>query len=391
MAEQDKSQERTEQATPKRRQDARKKGQAPRSRELNTTAVLLAGAGTLVLFGGAIGEGIAAIMIDSLSPSRELAFDAPLLPTVFGQSAMVALVLLLPLFAAVLIAALAGPAMLGGLVFSAQALQPKLEKLNPIAGLKRIFSLNGLMEFAKTLAKFVVVTGAGLLVLRHIAPDLLMAGEASIETAVPGLAAAAAWVLVVLASVMLLIAAVDVPFQLWNHSKQLRMTRQEVRDEMKETEGRPEVKGRIRQLQQEMSRRRMLKDLPTADVIVTNPSHFAVALRYDETRMRAPVVVAKGVEHLAARIREIGREHRIPVFEAPPLARALYWTTEIGHPIPASLYLAVAQVLTYVLQLRRANQGQGHWPDRPQVSVDPALAAGPAGRRGATVDRSDSE
>ncbi len=380
MAEQDKSQERTEQATPKRRQDAKKKGQAPRSRELNTTAVLLAGAGTLVLFGGAIGEGIAAIMIDSLSPSRELAFDAPLLPTVFGQSAMVALVLLLPLFAAVLIAALAGPAMLGGLVFSAQALQPKLEKLNPIAGLKRIFSLNGLMEFAKTLAKFVVVTGAGLLVLRHIAPDLLMAGEASIETAVPGLAAAAAWVLVVLASVMLLIAAVDVPFQLWNHSKQLRMTRQEVRDEMKETEGRPEVKGRIRRVQMEMTQRRMMMAVPEADVVVTNPTHYSVALKYDPDGMAAPRVVAKGADQIALKIREVAAASGVPRVEAPPLARALYFTTRLDEEIPAELFLAVARVLAWVYQLKAA-AGTAPPPQPEGLDVPDHLTRRQPGRR----------
>lgn len=380
MAEQDKSQERTEQATPKRRQDARKKGQAPRSRELNTTAVLLAGAGTLVLFGGAIGEGIAAIMIDSLSPSRELAFDAPLLPTVFGQSAMVALALLLPLFAAVLVAALAGPAMLGGLVFSAQALQPKLEKLNPIAGLKRIFSLNGLMEFAKTLAKFVVVTGAGLLVLRHIAPDLLMAGEASIETAVPGLAAAAAWVLVVLASVMLLIAAVDVPFQLWNHSKQLRMTRQEVRDEMKETEGRPEVKGRIRRLQMEMAQRRMMMAVPEADVVVTNPTHYSVALKYDPDGMAAPRVVAKGADQIALKIREVAAASGVPRVEAPPLARALYFTTRLDEEIPAELFLAVARVLAWVYQLKAA-AGTAPPPQPEGLDVPDHLTRRQPGRR----------
>ena len=380
MAEQDKSQERTEQATPKRRQDAKKKGEAPRSRELNTTAVLLTGAATLLLFGGSIGKGIAAIMVDSLSMPRELAFDAPLIPTVFGQSAMVALMLLLPLFVAVLVAALAGPAMLGGLVFSAEAMQPKLEKLNPIAGLKRIFSLNGLMEFAKTLAKFVVVTGAGLLVLRIIAPDLLMAGDTSIQTAVPGLAATAAWVLVVLASVMLLIAAVDVPFQLWSHSKKLRMTRQEVRDEMKETEGRPEVKSRIRRVQMEMTQRRMMMAVPEADVVVTNPTHYSVALKYDPDGMAAPRVVAKGADEIALKIREVAAASGVPRVEAPPLARALYFTTRLDEEIPAELFLAVARVLAWVYQLKAAT-GAAPPPQPEGLDVPDHLTRRQPGRR----------
>ncbi len=376
----DKSQERTEQPTPKRLQDARKKGQAARSRELNTTAVLLSGGAALVVFGGTIGNGIAEIMTSSLSAPRELAFDAPLIPAVFGHSALFALTLLLPLFAAVLIAALAGPAMLGGLVFSAEAMKPKLDKLDPIAGLKRIFSLNGLMEFAKTLAKFVVVTGAGLLVLRFIAPDLLTAGETSIETAVPGLAATAAWVLVVLASVMLLIAAVDVPFQLWTHTKNLRMTRQEVRDELKETDGRPEVKSRIRRVQMEMTQRRMMTAVPAADVVITNPTHYSVALKYDPDGMTAPRVVAKGADEIALKIREVAAASGVPRVAAPPLARALYFTTRLDEEIPSELFLAVARVLAWVYQLKAA-AGAPPPPQPEGLEVPDHLTRRQPGRR----------
>jgi flagellar biosynthetic protein FlhB len=178
---------------------------------------------------------------------------------------------------------------------------------------------------------------------------------------------------------LLLIAGVDAPWQLWNHARQLRMTRQEIVDELKETEGRPEVRSRIRALQQEVAKRRMLADVPTADVVITNPTHFAVALRYAEGRHRAPVVVAKGTDLLAARIRELAAEHKVAIFEAPLLARALYWTTDIGREIPATLYVAVAQVLTYVYRLRAARTGPAPWPDRPTVEVDPALAERPAG------------
>ena len=381
MAEQqDNSQERTEQATPKRLQDAKKKGQAARSRELNTTAVLLTGAATLVLFGGAMGESMAAMMVHGLSLPRELAFDDALVPAVFGEAAMAALMLVLPLFVAVLVATLAGPAMLGGLVFSAESLKPKLEKLSPIAGLKRIFSANGLMEFAKTLAKFIVVTGAGLLALRYVAPDLLMAGESSVETAVPGLAATSGWVLLVLSAVMLLIAAVDVPFQLWSHSKKLRMTRQEVRDEMKETEGRPEVKGRIRRVQMEMTQRRMMMAVPDADVVVTNPTHYSVALKYDPTGMAAPRVVAKGADEIALKIREVAAASDVPRVEAAPLARALYFTTRLDEEIPAELFLAVARVLAWVYQVKAAAGGAA--PPLPEeLDVPDHLTRRQPGRR----------
>lgn len=389
--ERDDAQERNEKPTAKRLDDARRKGQIPRSRELSMATVMIAGALLLLVTSPQLGEQVTGLMRMGLSHDQSALRDGQAMIDTFSALALRALVLFAPFLAVCAGMAVLGGIAIGGWMVSAEALAPKLSKLNPVKGLKRVFGLNGLVEVVKAIAKATLIGGVALLFLSWVADDLLALTRRPVETAVAGSMTLVIWMLALCSGALALIALLDAPYQLWNHQRQLKMTRRDIRDELKETEGRPEVKGRIRQLQQEMSRRRMLKDLPTADVIVTNPSHFAVALRYDETRMRAPVVVAKGVEHLAARIREIGREHRIPVFEAPPLARALYWTTEIGHPIPASLYLAVAQVLTYVLQLRRANQGQGHWPDRPQVSVDPALAAGPAGRRGATVDRSDSE
>ena len=380
MSEQDNSQERTEQATPKRLQDAKKKGQAPRSRELNTTAVVLTGAAALLLFGGSIGAGMIDAMRVGLSTPHELAFETALLPAALGEAGMAALWLLAPVFVAVLVAALAGPAMIGGLVFSAEAMKPKLEKLNPLKGLKRIFSANGLMEFAKTLAKFIVVTGAGFLLLRYIGPDLLTAGEVDLQTAIPGLARTICWVLLVLGSVLLLIAAVDVPFQLWTHSKQLRMTRQEVRDEMKETDGRPEVKGRIRRIQMEMAQRRMMAAVPDADVVVSNPTHFSVALKYESSGMSAPRVVAKGVDEVALRIREAAAEAGVPRLEAPPLARALYYTTPLDEEIPEELFLAVARVLAWVYQLRAAAPGEPA-PELAELDVPEHLTRRRPGKR----------
>ena len=168
---------------------------------------------------------------------------------------------------------------------------------------------------------------------------------------------------------MLLIAAIDVPIQLWQHAKQLRMSRDEIKKEMKESDGSPEVKGKIRRMQQDLARKRMMADVPKADVIITNPTHFAVALRYDDQRNRAPIVIAKGTDLVAARIREIATENKVPIFEAPPLARVLYRSVDIGQEIPASLYTAVAQVLTYIFQLRAFSKGQSIRPERPVIEV----------------------
>ncbi len=183
------------------------------------------------------------------------------------------------------------------------------------------------------------------------------------------------WAAVILTSTLIVLALFDVPFQLWDHKRQLKMTQQEVRDELKETEGRPEVRGRIRQLQREMAQRRMMEEVPKADVIVTNPTHFAVALRYDADRMRAPIVVAKGADLVAANIRRVGREHDVPLVEAPLLARAIYFSTELEAPIPAGLYLAVAQLLAYVFQLKAYREFGGDIPQPPDELPGPG---GPA-------------
>jgi flagellar biosynthesis protein FlhB len=211
--------------------------------------------------------------------------------------------------------------------------------------------------------------------------DVIRLGLAPLNAAMRDTGGLIAMTLVVCSFGMLVVAFADTPFQIWSHRRELRMTRQEIREELKETEGRPEVRSRIRNLQQQMANRKMLRDVPLADVVVTNPTHFAVALRYDERRMRAPVVIAKGVDHMAARIRDIAASNRIALFEAPLLARALYWTTRVNQEIPGPLYLAVAQVLTYVLRVRAALQTGTPWPDRPLVKVDEELAQPRRGRR----------
>jgi flagellar biosynthetic protein FlhB len=249
---------------------------------------------------------------------------------------------------------------------SLQAMQPKLSKLDPIKGMKRIFSVKGLMEMVKSLGKFLLVAVATVALLKAWAGDLIRLGDLGVEQSLGQAMNLVAWSALLLSSTLILMALIDVPFQLWQHKRDLKMTQQEVRDEYKETEGKPEVKGRIRQMQREIAQRRMMAEVPQADVIVTNPTHYAVALRYDPERMQAPLVVAKGKNLIAANIREIGAAHQVPLIEAPVLARAIYFNTEINQQIPAALFLAVAQLLAYVFQLHAYREDGGDIPKPPE-------------------------
>lgn len=358
-------QERTEEPTQKRLQDAKEKGQVARSRELNTTVILMVGASMLLFMGERLGSGLNAIIKNGLEIERSWAFDVAMLPRILGDTLLDALMLFLPFMVALVIAALMTPVLMGGWSFSAKAMAPKFSKLNPVKGLKRVFSLKGLMELAKSLAKVILVGGATTLLISSFFGDLIALGSLGVERAMAYAFNILGWSLLALSSVMILISAIDVPFQWWQHKKQLKMTKQEVKDEHKSTEGDPEVKAHIRKMQQEMAMRRMMDEVPSADVVVTNPAHFAVALRYEDSKMRAPVVVAKGVDLIAARIREIAQENNIPLFEAPPLARALYRSTDLNAEIPAGLYLAVAQILAYVFQLKATTQKAGKKPRPP--------------------------
>jgi flagellar biosynthetic protein FlhB len=369
MAE-DSGQERTERATPKRLEEARRRGQVPRSPELNAAVVTMTVAGGLYALGAGLSADFAALMRDALTLSRAELLDERALPAAFGDMLLHGFWILLPLFGLGFVAALVAPLAIGGWNFSTEALGVKLERINPISGFGRMFSLRSVVELGKSLSKFAVVGSLAALVLWQQSGAFLGLAH---EATAPALAHAlqlAGQALLAVASGLALIAAVDVPYQLWQHQRDLRMTRQEVLDEMKETEGSPEIKGRIRALQQEFARRRMMQEVPTASVVVTNPEHYAVALRYVDGRNRAPVVVAKGVDAVAARIREIARENGVPIFEAPPLARTLYRNVDLGIEIPADLYVAVAQVLTYVLQLQRAAESGFEPPARPEIDPD---------------------
>jgi len=365
---------RTERASEKRLREAREKGDSPRSRDFSAAAVTLAGVAVLVSMRHGLGERVAAILHDGLSIRRAAVYDVDALGTSLTTAGAAALWLLAPIFAVALVATLAAPLATGGLHFSGQALGFKGSRLDPLAGVGRMFSMRSLVELAKALLKVTVIAVAAAIVLRNGFPALVSLSTAPLKSAassaldLTGLAALA------LAAALAGIGMIDLPYQIWDWHKRQRMTREELKQEYKESEGSPEVKGKVRQMQAQIARRRMMADVPTADVVVTNPTHFAVALKYDDRKHGAPIVVAKGVDHVATQIREIAKKSKVTLLEAPPLARALYRTTEIGAEIPSALYVAVAQVLAYVFQLRRAAEGLGPDPEKPTPEVDPSLS-----------------
>ncbi|HTV24715.1 MAG TPA: flagellar biosynthesis protein FlhB [Polyangiaceae bacterium] len=374
MAENENGQERTEKPTAKRLEQAREDGQVPRSTELNTAAVLLVSAGGLHFLGGSIGASFLGIMRSGMSLGPAQATDPALALSTAAAELQRALLACAPILGLTLVAALVAPMALGGWNLSLEALAPDFTRLDPIEGFGRFFSARGVVELAKAFGKFLVVGLIAFVVLRKQSPQLLALGTMPLQTAITQAVTLASDALLAVSAGLGLIAAVDVPWQLHQYSQKLMMSREEIRQELKESEGAPEVRGRIRRVQREIARRRMMHDVPKADVVVVNPTHFAVALRYDEKRMRAPLVVAKGTDLIAARIREIATEHSVPIFEAPPLARALYHSVELGSEIPATLYVAVAQVLTYIYQLKAARTSGGRPPEPP--AIDPGLDPG---------------
>ena len=357
MAESD-GQERTEQASSKRLEDARKKGQVARSREFATVIVLVMGSVALLWFGQNLAMALARLMHRLFSFTRDEVFDSDALLTI----ACKALLNILPSLAMILlllfVASVLGASLIGGFNFSVEAMQPKFNKLNPMSGIKRMFGLQSWVELGKSILKILligVVTWRLLLNTRNDLAQLsLEAFPRNIFHAVDSLL----WFVLLLSCTLILVAAIDIPYQLWNHSQKLMMTKQEVKEEYKNSEGNPHIKGRIRQLQREMASRRMMGEVPSADVIITNPEHFSVALRYQRDVDKAPVVVAKGVDFTAMKIREIDNAHDIPIVPAPPLARALYHSAELEQPIPDGLFMAVAQVLAYVFQLQQYRKGK---------------------------------
>lgn len=371
----DSSQEKTEDATPRRLKKAREEGQVPRSRDLSTTAVLLSGSIALLIFGPYMARGLKRVLEYNFSLERETLFDSNAMIAHLAASFLEALIAVIPLFAVVLVAALVGPIALGGWLMSAKALAPKLNRLDPLSGLKRMFSAKSMVELVKAIGKIAVVITAAFLMLQAIKTQLLGLSQEDIQSGMAHSVMLSVFAAIVLSASTLFIVIIDVPFQIWDHAKKMRMSRQEIKDEMKDTEGKPEVKSRIRRMQMELSQRRMMAEVPKADVVITNPTHFAVALRYDPDTMETPVLLAKGVDQVALKIREIANEYNIEKIESPILARAIYYTTELEGVIPQGLYVAVAQVLAYVFQLRDYRKGKGERPVYPRrLNIPPDLS-----------------
>jgi len=358
--------ERTEPATPRRIADARSKGNIPRSRELNTFAILMAGGLALLLMGAHFASGMLDLARHGFTFNHASLADPGMMWKGFIDATLASIYLFAPLLLSLMIAVIAAPVVIGGWLFSVEALQPDLGRTNPLNGISRIFSATGLAELLKALAKTALIGGVAIWVLWDKRTEILALAAEPVHGGIPHLADMLLWTFILIAGAMVLIVAMDVPFQLWDYYRRLRMTREEVRQEMKESEGDPQLKARIRSLQRQAARRRMMAEVPKADVIVTNPTHYAVALTYREKEMRAPRVVAKGSYLLAQRIREVGEEHGVPILEAPPLARALYRHAELDQEIPTALFAAVAEVLAYVYQLRSYNSGGGELPQKPK-------------------------
>jgi flagellar biosynthetic protein FlhB len=361
--------ERTEEPSQKRLQDARERGQVPRSRELTNFATMIGGSATLIAVGGSLAARLSLMMRHGLSIEAQTLRDPDGMMTSLGDACMSALSVLLPVFAALVGLVLLASLLLGGWNFSVRAMAPDFSRLSPLAGLQRLFGLRGASELGKALLKCAVVGGVCAAVVSWTFRDVMALAHMEPRAAIGRGAGLVAWSFLWLCASLALVAIVDVPLQLFQFKRMLRMTRQELRDEAKESDGRPETKQRIRQMQQTLARRRMMHKVPTADVVIVNPTHFAVALKYDPNKMRAPRVLAKGVDLVAQNIRRIAQESRVPVFESPKLARALYRSTDLNKEIPAGLYAAVAQVLSYIFRLRTLNPTVAARVARPNPQV----------------------
>ena len=370
--------EKSESASPRRLEQAREEGQVPHSRELATFISLLVGVVSLYVLGRWGGHRMMQLFKSGLSFDRRLVFEPGSMGDALLNLGTDAMLTIAPLLLASVAAALVTPFLMGGWVFSSQVLRFDLSRLDPLQGLGRMFSTHGLVELAKASLKAVLVASVGVWVVwrerDHLFSLMLQPLEASMDDFASLVLLSA---LLIVAS-LALIAAIDVPFQLWEYHRRLRMTKEEVRQEMKEQEGDPQIKARIRAAQREMSRRRMMSNVPTADVVVTNPTHYAVALKYDPDKAGAPIVVAKGMNTIAMNIRELARDNNVPILEAPPLARALYAHCELDEMIPAALYTTVAEVMAWVMQLNHWLAEGGLPPEQPSgLSVPDGMDPGP--------------
>jgi len=377
---QDDSQEKTEEPTARRLSKAREEGQIARSQETTIAASVICGAAFMYLFGSQLLGNVANIF------SRGLVFD-PLAvsePQVaaarLGDAMLEAFFAVLPFFTLAMVVALLASGLIGGYNFSWKSAQPKASKMNPLSGLKRMFGMRSLVELAKAIAKFCLVGGVVFFLIQASIPDF---GEISLMALEPGLSESASILttaFLVASTTLILIALIDAPYQVYQHNQQMKMSLKEIKDERKDTEGTPEVKQRIRQKQREVSAARMLEAISEADVVITNPEHFAVALAYDPSSEDPPKVVAKGSDFIAERIRERAAEEGVPLFQSPVLARALFFTTELEGFIPEALFEAVAQVIAYIFNINSINRANINRA-KPDPRVPDELVFDSNGRR----------
>ena len=365
------AQEKTEEPTARKLQKAREDGQVARSQELPGAAVMIGAVTTMVLMGGWLITSLTAVFKAGFVFDNKTLLSPDLLPLTFGSQAVQAYLVVVPVFLVTIVLAILASGATGGYLFSLKSIAPKASKINPLEGFKRMFGIKALVELTKALLKFSLVTGVLALMININLEALVQIGRMPLE---PALHAAGEMVVksaLYVTLSLIVIAGIDVPWQKHEFMKRMRMTKQEIKDEYKDIEGRPEVKAQIRRRQREMSNQRMMANVKDADVVITNPSHFAVALAYDPTGDGAPTLVAKGADLIAARIREEANTHGVYIFEAPPLARALYYTTEVDRSIPEGLYVAVAQVIAYVFSLGTVTPGKpGMARPKPEVPAD---------------------
>jgi len=373
-------QEKTEQATPRRLEQAREKGQVTRSRDLNATVLLLGGCMLMMFMSESIQDDFSFIMSSAFTVDRTALYDLNILSQHISNLANKALMSMTPFLLMMLAFVFVGPGLLGGVNIRPKALGFKGERLSPLKGIKRIFSLKSLVELIKAFAKFSVVAVCGFLIVLKLFPRMLDLGHHAIDVALYEAMSYIMWSSLAVSASLLIIVLFDVPFQIWQYTQELKMTKQEVREEYKEVEGKPEVKSQIRKMQYSLSQKRMMEAVPDADVIITNPTHYAVALKYDEKSSQAPVVVAKGQELIALKIKTEGNKHNRPIVESPRLARAIFYSTKLNHEIPQGLFIAVAQVLAYVYQLKRYRRGEIEKPKLDtNLEIPPEFITEPPG------------
>ena len=354
-------QEKTEQATAKRREESHRKGQVPKSQELNSAALLLTALGGLWMLGGAMYDGLSGFTVDTLSNSYKFEVTASSLSNLVFRWGTVFFTATGPLLLLLTVAGLAISFGQVGFVLNEEALSLKLQRLDPIAGAKRLVSKRSLVELVKGILKIMIVGYVSYITIKPELPLISTLVDVGVADTFTYITMMIVKVGVRTAIILLILAFLDYAYQRWEFNKSIRMTKQEVKEEQKQTEGDPQVRMRIRSLQREAARRRMMDDVPDADVVITNPTHYAIAVKYDMATMTAPAIVAKGQNLIAQKIKEISKENGVPIVENKPLAQALFKSAEIGQEIPEDLYKAVAEVLAYVFRLTRQKFADADW------------------------------